>query len=106
MSKNSYVVNPATSRPIKVGSRAYLKLVKTGVFDPEQEAPKEEVSKEEVPNVETTEKTGKYAKKIEERKTKPKAKAKAKEKEKEKLIEESSESDDSDYEQLERDIEK
>lgn len=138
MSKNSklYVVNPATSRPIKIGSRAYIKLVKLGVFDPEQVVANEEDEttdslispKEEMPLMEekSTKKTklGKYAKKIEERKTtsrEPKSKATSREstskidlKIKPKLIpgfspvkEESSSSDEeSDYEQLEREIEK
>lgn len=98
MSKNSYVVNPSTSRPIKVGSRAYLKLVKLGVFDPDQEVEQTTPIEEGVVEEAKVSKKKTYAKKIEERK-------KVKSKSIPVPVQSESESE-SDYDQLEREIER
>ena len=50
--KGDIVINPSTQRPVKVGSRTWLALVKKGVFEGKYSDPKELYSIEDDTNIE------------------------------------------------------
>jgi len=90
--KGTIIINPKTSRPVKVGSRVWLKLVREGVVEGKYKDPNElytlqegddvdakieEYNQSLPPNVQSVRGRGKYANKIVKRNRQPSTRATA-----------------------------